>query len=100
MNIQCLIDIFQALGNNVRFKILTTLMEQKKKMPDGNGLCVCDLVRTCKTANSTMTHHLDWLKSVRLLKSEKKGRWIYYDVNIDMINKIKDSIEKMLGGLK
>lgn len=88
------VNIFQALGNGVRFKILKTLLANKKNNPKSGGLCVCKLLKPCKVANSTMTHHLDWLRSVGLLTSEKRGQWVYYDVNMDAIRKLKVFVEK------
>ena len=88
-------DIFQALGNNVRFKIITVLTEERKKAKEWRGMCVCDIIARCNVANSTMTHHLDWLRSVGLLHSEKRGKWIYFDVNQSMIDRLIKEMEKL-----
>lgn len=91
-----LIDIFQALGNNVRFKVLKLLFIEKRKNPKGGGLCVCKLIDACGIAGSTMTHHLDWLRSVGLLTSEKRGQWVYYDVDIAKIKEFKNMVREEL----
>lgn len=89
-------DIFQALGNEVRFRIVTLLAEERKKSKDWNGMCVCNIIAKCNVANSTMTHHLDWLKSADILKSEKRGKWIYYDINAKTLNLLKKEFEKLV----
>lgn len=90
---ETIINLFQALGNDVRYKIVQMLLEQKKKNRSGMGLCVCDILKHCGVANSTMTHHLDWLTSVELLVPTRKGRWIYYDVNIEKVRELKAIIK-------
>lgn len=88
--------IFQALGSNIRLKIIKSLLKNRRSSPNSGGMCVCDLVGLCGIANSTMTHHLDWLKSVGLLTSEKRGTWIYYDVNTETLKRMKEYIKKEL----
>lgn len=90
------LEILQTLGHKVRFKILKTLIDNKKHDPKSDGMCVCNLIELCGTANSTMTHHLDWLKSAGLLTSEKRGQWIYYDVNMKTVKAFKEFINKEL----
>lgn len=89
-------ELFQALGNNTRFKIVEILMDERRKAKNWDGMCVCDIISKCKVANSTMTHHLDWLRSVGILKSEKRGKWIYYDVNMDTLNTLKKEFDRMI----
>lgn len=93
---ETMVDIFQALGNPVRFKIVELLLKERKKTGCYEGMCVCNIVKACNVANSTMTHHLDWLTSVGLLTSEKKGRWIYYDVNPDTLKQVKKYFNKLI----
>ncbi len=91
-----MLEILQTLGHSVRFKILKTLVDNKKNDPGSDGMCVCELIELCKIANSTMTHHLDWLKSAGLLTSEKRGQWIFYDVNMKKVKAFKEFINKEL----
>jgi len=91
-------DLFQALGNDVRFKIVDLLLRERKKNKAFEGMCVCHILEKCKVANSTMSHHLDWLVSVDLLTQEKKGRWIYYDVNMKKFEELKKSVNRLIGG--
>lgn len=41
-------------------------------------VCFCDLVPGSDLAPSTVSHHLKLLKAAGVLRSEKRGRWVYY----------------------
>ena len=89
-------DVFQALGNEVRWQVLNILLaERKKNKSNSTGLCVCDIIKKCNVANSTMSHHLDWLRSAGLLTAEKKGKWIYYNVNMKTLVSLKKELAKL-----
>jgi ArsR family transcriptional regulator len=90
-----LVDIFQALGCGVRFRALKHLLDEKKKNPESRGICACHLGRLCKVAHPTMTHHFDWLVSVGLITSRKEGRWIYYDINMDMLAEFREMVSAL-----
>lgn len=89
-------NLFQALGNDVRWKIVTLLLAHQQKSQSAEGLCVCDLVTKCGIANSTMSHHLDWLRSVGLITGAKQGTWVYYRVNVSVLQALHQQLGKWL----
>ena len=70
-------EVFFALGDANRIKILETLKETE--------LCVSDICRKFDITQPSVSHHLDLLKRAGLVKSEKRGREVYYSFNRDAI---------------
>ena len=63
-------ELFKTLGDETRTKILSVLA-------NGN-LCVCDIANLLKMTKSAISHQLKILKLARLVKSEKKGKEVFY----------------------
>lgn len=64
--------IFSALSNETRLKIVKLLSEGEMR--------VDDLIPTLGLAQSTVSHHLKVLENAGLLRSEKRGRCVYYSI--------------------
>jgi DNA-binding transcriptional ArsR family regulator len=76
MNEKCC-QIFFALGESNRIKILELLKNEE--------LCVSDICKRFDITQPSVSHHLDILKRSGLVKSEKRGREVYYSFNRDAI---------------
>jgi len=63
-------DFFKAFSDKTRLRILTALAEQE--------LCVCDIATLLGMTQSAISHQLRFLKQVRLVKSRKSGKTVYY----------------------
>lgn len=63
-------DLFKALGDEVRLKVLHLVRDQE--------VCVCDLVPRLGVVQSTLSHHLKVLQDAGLVTARKQGRWNYY----------------------
>jgi DNA-binding transcriptional ArsR family regulator len=75
-----LAEFFKALTDPTRLKILYTL---------GQGeLCVFDLSASTGASVSSVSHHLASLKRVRLVKSRREGRIVYYSPDDNHVNGI------------
>jgi len=68
-------DFFRALSDETRQSIL--------KMLERGQMCVCEIVKAFDVSQPTISHHLDILKRVGLIESERKGQNIYYSLNRD-----------------
>jgi len=71
-------ELFKALGVESRLKIIHLL---KEKGP----LCVNKLAEELGISPSAVSQHLKVLKFAGLVKDERKGYWIPYDVQEDML---------------
>jgi DNA-binding transcriptional ArsR family regulator len=65
-----LAETFRALGDATRVRILHALSHAE--------VCVCDLAATMNVTESAVSHQLRFLRSLRLVKSRRDGRHIYY----------------------
>lgn len=65
-------SITKALSDENRVRILVFL--------DHGELCVCQVIEMLQLAPSTVSKHLSILKQAGLVRSTKRGRWIYYSL--------------------
>jgi len=55
--------------------------------------CNCELGDALQLAPNLISHHLSVLKEAGLINAERDpedGRWIYYSINVEVVNKIKN----------
>ena len=81
-------EIFHALSDETRLQILELVAEGEQ--------CVCDLTDALKTGQSRLSFHLKTLKDAGLLQDRREGRWIYYALNPDALEEVKE----LVSGLK
>lgn len=67
---QDLLDIFKALSDETRLRIL--------KLLERGELCVCDIVTALDMSQPKVSFHLNALKGAGLIKDRKQGKWIHY----------------------
>jgi ArsR family transcriptional regulator len=68
---------FKALGDQARAKILHALSKEE--------LCVCDISTLLNMSESSTSHHLRVLRSLRLVKFRKEGRMVFYSLDDEHI---------------
>jgi len=65
-------DIFNALAHPLRLKIL-------EKLRTG-ACCVCKMIPYVNGEQSNVSHHLAILRRANIVKSEKKGLEVWYEI--------------------
>ena len=75
-----LAELFKALGDPTRVKILFSLMTRE--------LCVCDLTAVIGVSESAVSHQLKMLRTLRLVKYRREGKILYYSLADDHIEKL------------
>jgi DNA-binding transcriptional ArsR family regulator len=75
-----LAELFKALGDPTRVKILFSLMTRE--------LCVCDLTAVIGVSESAVSHQLKILRTLRLVKFRREGKILYYSLADDHIEKL------------
>lgn len=68
-----LADLFRALGDATRAKIVSSLLEQE--------LCTCDLAALTGISESAVSQHLRLLRALRLVKSRRHGKLVYHSLD-------------------
>lgn len=82
------IDVFKALGDSNRLRILSMLSVR--------DLCVCEINAVLNVSMSTISSHLKILRNAGLVSSVKDGRWIIYSLNSKdgkILDIIKQSVQ-------
>lgn len=64
------INIFKALSDETRLRILNLLFEQE--------LCVCDIMETLQISQTKASRHLGYMKNAGLVNDKKQAQWVYY----------------------
>jgi DNA-binding transcriptional ArsR family regulator len=67
-----LAELFKALGDPTRVKILFALMTKE--------LCVCDIAAVIGISDSAVSHQLRVLRTLRLVKFRRDGKILYYSL--------------------
>lgn len=75
-----LATLFSAMGNSTRVKILYALSKTE--------LCVCDLQTILGMSQSAVSHQLRLLKNLRLVKSRREGRMVFYSLDDEHIYRL------------
>jgi DNA-binding transcriptional ArsR family regulator len=75
-----LADIFKALGDPTRVKIIYTLLQ--------NELCVHDLTVVLDMGQSAISHQLRYLRNLRIVKRRKVGKTVFYSLDDEHIEQI------------
>lgn len=70
-------EIFKALGDETRIKLLHALSQEE--------LCVCDLSKVVEMSQSLVSHQLRVLRNLRLVKYRKEGKMVYYSLDDEHI---------------
>ena len=68
---------FKALADPTRVRIVSILAQTE--------LCVCDLAATLGMTQSAVSHQLRLMRDLRLVKSRKEGRLVYYALDDEHI---------------
>ena len=68
-----MVDIFKALAEESRLRILALLMQ--------NEMCVCEIEECLKMTQSNVSRHLAALKNSGIVDSYKQAQWVYCKIS-------------------
>ena len=80
-------NIFRALNDNTRRDILDLL--KKKDMTAG------DIADRFNISKPSISHHLDILRQADLVTSVKEGQFIYYSLNMTVLDDLMEWMLKL-----
>ena len=75
-----LAPLFKALADPMRLRLLSLIA-----CHDGGESCVCDLLEAFDVTAPSISYHLKILREAGLISSERRGTWVYYRVNPDVM---------------
>ena len=76
-------DMFAAMGNDARLRIMRLLLSAH---PD--GLVVGDIQNELGIPNSTLSHHLEKLRSEELVTVRRNGSFLWYTANTEALQEV------------
>ena len=79
--------IFRALGDPARVKIVNLLARSDEPV------CVCEFVPAVELSQPTVSHHLKKLTDAGLLEREQRGKWAYYSLSAEAVERLASLVE-------
>lgn len=73
-------DLFQVMSDPNRLKILYCLSQDE--------VCVCDLSAVLGLSVSAVSHQLRLLRALRLVRSRREGKNVYYTLDDEHVTKL------------
>ena len=84
-------DLFSALGDASRIRLIAILAEQE--------MSVGHLADQVGLTHSAVSHHLRHLRQMRLVRTRKEGRYVYYRLDDEHISDLfRCGLEHVLHG--
>jgi ArsR family transcriptional regulator len=72
-----LAEYYKALGDDKRLGILLLLGFRE--------MCVCELTAALGISQPNLSHHIRKLENAGLVRSERRGKWVYYSLVDDSV---------------
>lgn len=79
------VPLFKALGDETRIAIVALLAAVKGE------ICVCDIERHFELSQATISHHLKVLKDAGLVRGERRGTWVYYELDRQVLSLVEEA---------
>jgi DNA-binding transcriptional ArsR family regulator len=76
-------DMFSAMGTEPRLRIMQLLLTAHPE-----GLVVSDIQSELEIPNSTLSHHLDKLRTEGLVEVQREGTFLRYTANTDALQEL------------
>ncbi len=80
-------EILKAISDPTRIRIITAISTSE--------LCVCEIASALNQSQSLVSHQLQALRLLRLVKLRKSGRNMHYSLNTDSALKIIEECRRM-----
>ncbi len=79
--------LFHALADETRLRVIDCLLACEQ--------CVCDLTEDLRMSQPLLSFHLKTLKDVGLLRDRREGRWIYYSLNPETLEEVREFVQSL-----
>lgn len=82
-------DIFKALADPTRIKILRLLSEREE-------MCVCEIMIAIEQKQPITSHHLIVLKNAGLVSTREIGRWKFYRICCKKVTNFLEVVDEFI----
>lgn len=79
--------LFRALADPARVKIVNLLATSE------TPVCACEFEPALGLAQPTVSHHLKKLTDAGLLEREQRGRWAYFSLDGEAMNRVASLVD-------
>lgn len=84
------IEMFKALGDITRFRILSLLSSS------GNNLCVSALSKRLEISQPVISQHLKILKNTKIVSAKRIGNEVHYSIDIELLSILNEIIKTLI----
>ena len=78
---------FKALSDPNRLMIIDMLSCRE--------LCACEILKKFNITQPTLSHHMNILCECKLVNGRKNGKWTYYSLNNETVQKFRTFLENI-----
>lgn len=79
-------ELLKAISDSYRLRMMATLARA------ADPVCVCDFTDALPLNQPTVSHHLRILREAGLVTCERRGTWVYYELEPDALDRIEAAI--------
>lgn len=89
-------DQLRLLGDSTRWRILEFLADPILSCSTrADGICGCDLETFLGVTQPTVSHHMKQLVEAGLVTADRKGRWVFYELQPETFRKLAAALESI-----
>ena len=95
--IEKLVEIFKALSDPTRLRLVKLLNDCQPGVCKGGPLCVNALAHQLGVTQSAVSQHLRILRQAGLVSGERRGSFMHYSLDLDGLEKYRAALRETLG---
>jgi ArsR family transcriptional regulator len=80
-----LASLFAAMADPVRLRLLSLVA-------DAGEVCSCNLLEPLGKSQPTISHHTKVLAEAGLIRGEKRGRWVWWQIVPERLDDVRSSL--------
>jgi ArsR family transcriptional regulator, arsenate/arsenite/antimonite-responsive transcriptional repressor len=77
--------VFAAMADPVRLRLLSLVAE-------AGEVCSCNLLEPLGKSQPTISHHTKVLAEAGLIRGEKRGRWVWWQIVPERLDDVRNSL--------
>ncbi len=95
--VEKLVDIFKALSDPTRLRLVKLLNDCPPGVCKGGPLCVNALANQLGVTQSAVSQHLRILRQAGLVSGDRRGSFMHYSLDPDGLKKYRQALRETLG---
>jgi ArsR family transcriptional regulator len=95
--IEKLVEIFKALSDPTRLKLVKLISECRPGVCQGGPLCVNALAHQLGVSQSAVSQHLRILRQAGLVRGAREGTFMHYSLDPEGLDQYRHALQETLG---